>query len=397
MLKILTLALIFASLTFLIPNNGLSCTMIKLSGNGKTIVGNNEDQMNPNTRIWFEKGKGTGFGAVYVGFDNLFPQGGMNEVGLVFDGFTQQFKAVSDTAGKLKIPSGDLSKKIMRECGTVDEIKNLINKYNRGFLSGAALRFVDKSGKYLYVDGDTVIVGESDFFVQTNIRPFENKPCWRYEKATRLLKNSGDISAKYCTALMDSVHQSTKWGGTIYTTVYDLQEGKIYLYYFYNYENVIIFDLQEELKKGDKVLNMPELFPQNATGQKYYTEYNRILTKIKALGESSLSTEDKSFQDLKNDISNSFIDKYPFYYKIQNWADHYLDEQTNYPRAILLLKMNVEIYPEDWRPYDNLAGAFLKNNQLREARDKYMQSLKLNPNNSNAKNRILYLSKIIPD
>ena len=50
-----------------------SCTMFTLTKNGKTLVGNNEDWRNPNTKIWFvlpDKGK---YGIVYFGFDNLSP------------------------------------------------------------------------------------------------------------------------------------------------------------------------------------------------------------------------------------------------------------------------------------------------------------------------------------
>lgn len=109
-------------LAFAYSSECFGCSMVKNNKNGITIVGNNEDQSNPNTRIWFEGGKG-GYGAVYVGFDNLFPQGGMNEAGLVYDGFTQSNRAVTDTAGKLKISSLDLQKKIMRKCSTIKQNK----------------------------------------------------------------------------------------------------------------------------------------------------------------------------------------------------------------------------------------------------------------------------------
>lgn len=92
--KLSVIISIFLIATIAISNDCMGCSMIKLTKNGKTIVGNNEDQMNPNTRIWFEKNKNGGYGAVYVGFDNLFPQGGMNTMGLVFDGFTQSNREI---------------------------------------------------------------------------------------------------------------------------------------------------------------------------------------------------------------------------------------------------------------------------------------------------------------
>ncbi len=73
------------------------CSMFKISQKGKTIVGNNEDYWNPNTSIWFENGKKAKYSVVYVGFDDLRPQGGINQAGLVFDGFAMPYLAIRDT------------------------------------------------------------------------------------------------------------------------------------------------------------------------------------------------------------------------------------------------------------------------------------------------------------
>ena len=47
------------------------------------MVGNNEDAWRENSHIWFEVGREGHYGAAYVGHDDEFPQGGMNEAGLV--------------------------------------------------------------------------------------------------------------------------------------------------------------------------------------------------------------------------------------------------------------------------------------------------------------------------
>ena len=248
--KYSTILIFLLTITIFITNDSFSCSMVKVTKKGITIVGNNEDQSNPNTRIWFETGKNGNYGVLYVGFDNLFPQGGMNEAGLVYDGFTQSNRAVIDTVGKLKMLSLDLQKKIMRECETVEQVKFLLSKYNISFLSSAVLRYVDKTGKYLYVDGDSLIIGNNNYFVQTNVRPYENKKCWRLDKAKRILDNSYDASVNFIKMVMDSIHQETKWGGTLYSTVYDLNNGIVHLYHFYDYDTEVVFNLKEELKKG---------------------------------------------------------------------------------------------------------------------------------------------------
>ena len=49
---------------------------------------------------------------------------------------------------------------------------------------------------------------------------------------------------------------------TIYSTIYDLNEKTIYLYLFHNYEDVKVFDLEEELARGYHVYNMDNLFEE---------------------------------------------------------------------------------------------------------------------------------------
>ena len=61
---------------------------------------------------------------------------------------------------------------------------------------------------------------------------------------------------------------------TLYSTVYDLQRKVIYLYHFHNSDNVVVFDLKEEFAKGERVVEMPGLFPANAAYERF-RKYNR--------------------------------------------------------------------------------------------------------------------------
>jgi len=88
------------TIALLFPELGMACSMYKLTKNGKTIVGNNEDYFSPNSQFWFEAGtKGT-FGVMYMGLLDNFAQGAINESGLVFDGFWGPYLKVENTKGK---------------------------------------------------------------------------------------------------------------------------------------------------------------------------------------------------------------------------------------------------------------------------------------------------------
>jgi hypothetical protein len=78
-------------LTFLLSSallNSFACSMCKVTINGRTYLGSNEDSWRPGSTIRFENKTFGNYGAVYVGYGDGFPQGGMNEAGLAFDGLT---------------------------------------------------------------------------------------------------------------------------------------------------------------------------------------------------------------------------------------------------------------------------------------------------------------------
>ena len=54
----------------------------------------------------------------------------------------------------------------------------------------------------------------------------------------------------------------------------DVNRGLIYLYHFHNYENVVVINLEEELKKGKHTIDIPSLFPDTDAAIRYMKRYN---------------------------------------------------------------------------------------------------------------------------
>lgn len=54
----------------------------------------------------------------------------------------------------------------------------------------------------------------------------------------------------------------------------DVNRGLIYLYHFHNYENVVVINLEEELKKGKHTIDIPSLFPDTYAAIRYMKRYN---------------------------------------------------------------------------------------------------------------------------
>ena len=60
------------------------CTIFAASYGDRVLFGNNEDWINRSTYLWFDPGKktkGVDYGVACVGFDDLIPQGALNEKG----------------------------------------------------------------------------------------------------------------------------------------------------------------------------------------------------------------------------------------------------------------------------------------------------------------------------
>jgi hypothetical protein len=47
---------------------------------------------------------------------------------------------------------------------------------------------------------------------------------------------------------------------TVYSNIYDLKNGEIYVFNFHNYNEVVKLNLEEQFKKGEQYLKLPELF-----------------------------------------------------------------------------------------------------------------------------------------
>lgn len=368
-----------------------ACTLVKMTVKGKTVVGNNEDFSNPDTRIWFEPGTGAQFGVAYLGYDNLFPEGGINEAGLMFDAFGVANKPLRDTTGKLPVFELDLKRRIMKECATVGEVKALVEKYNLYFWSHADWVFVDKSGDYLVVDGDCITSGNKQYFVQTNFRQSEIRTekditCWRYLKAMALLKNRCEASTDYCASLMDSVHQE----GTLYTTVYDLNAGTIDLYSLHNYSKVIRYNVKDEMKKGWRVLRIPELFPEAV-----HPSYQGMV-KLKATFDSLAFFFPASDSARRTAIIND-LKKPDYMIHVLGNHGYALLHEGHVQKAIGMFRLLIEFYPQMPHGYDFLGEAYMVNKQYDHALASYERSVELHPANVNGKQRIDALKRLMKE
>lgn len=390
-IKLLSITFLFGFL------HAIPCTVYKITKNGKTFVGNNEDYWDANTRIWFEKGKAGEYGAMYVGQDNLVAQGGMNEKGLVFDGFSVQERQIKYKTGKLKFyPT--LFKDVIKKCQNTAEVAAMLGKYDLSPLNGGMLLYVEKNGKYLVVEADTMMMGNEDNYLLSNFCPSQtsnvqdlNIPY--YQKGRKLMEQHIDTSMSYLTQLSDTLHQDfgRGFGGTLYTTIYDLNEGIVNLYFYHDYSVTVKFNLKNELNKKDRILVIPEMFPDNTAGQFHYSKWNNAKEAVRSLAGSSVANDSLALDD--------FIEAEKLYPMIKvmeldvNDAGYALLEKGKFTAAINVFKLNVKYFPKSWNCYDSLADGYMKAKEYSLALFNYKKSVEMNPKNEHGHNQIRKLKK----
>jgi hypothetical protein len=266
-------ALLLFSISFLLIFNhspAYACTAFMMSDGEKVLVGNNEDYNIPYTRVWFVPAGNGQYGRVYFGYDNWSPQGGMNDQGLFFDFFATKPLEVELSKQKPKF-QGPIIDRMAAQCATVGEVLDMFGQYNLDFMLKFQMFVVDKSGDAAIVEGDHIIRKSGSYQVVTNFhqskvkenqRPCEwHKPsCMQYKKAESMLTEGGSASVAHFRDILEATHRNTLYARTLYSNIYDLRNGLVYLYYLHNFKKEVVIDLNEELKKGRHYYDLPALF-----------------------------------------------------------------------------------------------------------------------------------------
>ncbi|MFD1314910.1 linear amide C-N hydrolase [Namhaeicola litoreus] len=380
---------IYITIVLLIPTTGTACSMYKLTKNGRTIVGNNEDYFSPNSQFWFETGTKNTFGVMYMGLLNNFAQGAMNESGLVFDGFWEPYLEVKNIDGKLEIPIADAIRNVMQTMTHVEDVKKYLQTINLYSLANGQLVFVDKSGTYLIVEGDEMFMGdesEKTFsnFYYSQIESLGDVKLDYFQKGQNFIHSTETKpTLEYCSNAMQNFAQS-RLAPTQYSTIYDLKTLKIRVYLYHDFSEFIELDLKKELKKGNHRTMIAELFPKNSKGYLHYKKYNNPENPVLFLQEYLGDNEITEQEFLNNGFDNV----------INEIGYEWMNDIKNPNGAIKVFEYGVEIMPNNSNLYDSLGEAHFIKKDWNNAIKNYAKSLFLNPENKNAIKKIAEINQL---
>jgi len=246
---ILTLLLLLVS-----PFRADACTIFSMVEGDKVYVGNNEDWYIPHPRYRILPGNEGTYGRIIFSYANNWGQGGMNEKGLFFDWILQPGASSNWKEDPAKENLyGNLSEKILAECASVEEALKYYEAYNEPIFETSYIALIDTSGETVFVsweEGGLEITRCKGICISG----------YGGEKIVEAHKGmTGPMDKSKMVRLLDAGHQVGEFP-TLYSNVYDLKKGQVHLFYYHNYQEEVVLDLQEELKKGAQTVELADIF-----------------------------------------------------------------------------------------------------------------------------------------
>ena len=231
-----------------------ACTIFVLTDTNRALFCNNEDWSNPKTRIWFVPAGITNHGCVYVGFDDGFPQGGLNTEGLASDwvaGYKEAWKPDPS------LPTSAGNRQLLETCATIEEAIAFFRGHREvGFYSARVL-VADRTGA-------SVIIGAKDGKLQVE----KSNQCRGFGYGAQTLDQmltagSAEPTPEKGAKILRACLQEGKYA-TKYSNIFDLKSGEIFLFPSPGRDDQVKLNLAAELKKGAHYYDIPQIQEQLA-------------------------------------------------------------------------------------------------------------------------------------
>jgi hypothetical protein len=263
---------------FLFPANVPACTIFVTTDGTSVWVGNNEDgPQNFQYRFWFYPSRKGNYGYMiwtelfrYKALNGLmynFPQGGINDHGLFMD-----YTAIDEepvTGGNEKqARKKQVVTDLLRQCKTVQEALEYINRYHLIKLKSAQLLIADAGGDYATVHGGYIVRKQQQAFALTNycIKDGRKEACWRREVTAKYLAQPGYANLQGVTQLLNNAAQKSPNNTvTNYSLAINMATQELYVYHKGDFSTPVTILLKDELQKGKHNRNVADYFPKTAS------------------------------------------------------------------------------------------------------------------------------------
>ena len=277
----LLLFAIFPTWFVLESNKPNSCTIFTAVQGETVLFGDNFDYHEGDLVIGFFPPSAAGYGSVHFGY-------------LVGEGPNsyQSYQRVVNDQGLAwavnSIPNSKLNPHpekpyaygdngfhytISKEAANVEEAIQIAQEFNFGDSMKVQIHIADASGEAVVIgpgrDGEITFTrkpaGEG-YLISTNFNlviPKKGPVDFRWDTATSMLNSLGKsqtLTPEFAGDILKAVHLKTLTTHTLHSNVIDLKNGDIYIYYMSQYDEAVKLNIDEELAKGQRVIETRSLF-----------------------------------------------------------------------------------------------------------------------------------------
>ena len=272
---------VFLFILLLDASSAAACTIITASNSRTVLFAGNQDWFPADSYLVVDNtGK---YGVVFFAHPaksyDLVMMKGINEKGLSYDfNWIPKENVIPHPEKSPQFDWALISH--MRDSNTVDEILQKLLTYNYGTSIDYQIHLADKSGNaaviYPGTDGELAYTRKSKgngYLITTNFNHARReKASWSpldfiysflfdstYKTADKMLSKvveKDDLTVEYIASVLNATHRNwffnTRFSvKTLFSTVYDLKNLKIFLYYKRQFEKPYVLDVKKELAKTD--------------------------------------------------------------------------------------------------------------------------------------------------
>ena len=194
-------------------------------------------------------------------------------------------------------------------------------------------------------------------FVQSNYENPEDYPCERYKIADRILRNAKAANVDLIRSVLSATHFE-HISPTLYSNICDLKKKRIYLYFFHNFEEEVVFDFDTELKKGKAEYPMPSLFATKPFAAHQFSQIGPQIgaeALMRMIDEKGVKETIIQFNEMKEQSRN--IHRYVLEEWVLRDVGYMLDANNRTPEAIEIFKLNAQLHPESQEANRDLSVA----------------------------------------
>jgi hypothetical protein len=255
-----------------------SCTIFTAVQGETVLFGDNWDYHEGDLIIGFFPPSRGSYGSIHFGYkkgDGQSYQRAVNDQGLAWAvNSVPKAKLNPHPEKPFSYTEDEFLYTISKQAATVEEAIRIARFFDFEGDLEVQIHIADASGDAVVIgpgrDGEIAFTRKpagNGYLLSTNFNlaiPEKGPIDFRWDTATSMLDSlseSQTLTPEFAGEILNAVHLEMLTTHTLYSNVTDLKNGNIYIYYISQYDEAVKINIDDELAKGQRVIEARSLFP----------------------------------------------------------------------------------------------------------------------------------------